>query len=113
MTETRLARIIRVVFLLWLVASIALVVAMALTLRPLPDQSHGRAETGSCGLGDMKNEKCVAATALSQPIDVLATVVPPFRHLRPVSYFLVHAESFSVRGASLWRHDGHEESQVE
>jgi hypothetical protein len=113
MTETRLARIIRVVFLFWLVTSIALVVAMVLTLRPWQDQKHGRKETESSGLVAGTIEKCVAAKAFSHPIGVVTAAVPSFRHLRSVSCLLTQAESSAGRGASLWRDDGHEESQVE
>jgi len=60
MTETKLARIIRFVFLFWLVASIVLVVAMAFTLRPLPDRRRGLGETQSSRIAEMVIEKCVS-----------------------------------------------------
>ena len=60
MTGTKLARIIRFVFLFWLVASIVLVVAMAFTLRPLPDRRRGLGETQSSRIAEMVIEKCVS-----------------------------------------------------
>ena len=103
MTETRLARVIRVVFLFWLVTSIALVVAMVLTLRPWQDQRHGRGRTEDNRLGAMLFEKCVAARASSYSIDAAGAQIPPSRHLRSVSYLLVQTESSSEVRASLWR----------
>lgn len=100
MTETKLARIFRIVLLFWLVASIALVVAMIVTLLPLPDQEGGRGETGSTQSGELTVESCIAATTCSPPINPMAA--SPFRHLNRVSYFLVqNTESHSARHASL------------
>src|SRR5260370_30391318 len=50
MTRTRITRIARIVFLLWLIVSIALVVSTTVALLPLPDQRPKHKETGNIRL---------------------------------------------------------------
>ena len=60
MTRTRITRIARIVFLLWLIASIALVVSTTVALLPLPDQRPRYKETGNTSLllanGDQQSQ---------------------------------------------------------
>ena len=112
MAEAKLARILRVVLLIWLVASIALVVAMMVALLPLPDQDRRPRETRISRSAGVAFDRCFTAATHSPPVNT--AVAAPFRHLTRVSYFLVqNTESRSEGRASLWRSDPYEENQIE
>ena len=112
MPETKVARVIRVVLLIWLVASIALLVAMVITLRPLRDHNHGPKESGVGRSAGLMVDTGIAAATYSPTVN--PRTASPFRHLNRVSYFLVqNTESPSVRRASLWQSHQYEENQIE
>ena len=112
MTETRIARAIRIVFLFWLVASIALVVAMYIRLQPFQDQSHGSKQDGAGRSAGLMVDRGIAAATHSPAVNPGAA--SPFRHLNRVSYFLVqNTESRSEGRASLWRSREYAENQIE
>jgi len=112
MPETRVAPIIRIVLLIWLVASIALLVAMVITLRPLRDHNHGPKENAVGRSADLMVDRGIAAATYS-PI-VNPRTASPFRHLNRVSYFSVqNTESRPEGRASLWRSHQYGENQIE